>query len=91
MNVMTESSPTPDWLAARGGELRRGVQENSWLVLLNGSPQYQLVIAPAAGKVTCIVTQTNNGKRLDRGAAYPDSNSALAGGLAELRTFLGWG
>jgi len=88
---MAESSRTPDWLAARGGELRRGVQENSWLVLLNGSQQYRLAVAPAAGTFTCVVTQTNNGKRLDKGATYPDAKAALDGGLAELRTFLGWG
>src|SRR5207244_1883129 len=58
---------TPDWLALHGGELRRGLDEFTWLVLLGGAPQYRLDIRPAKGKFMCAVMQTVNGRRLDRG------------------------
>jgi hypothetical protein len=52
--------------------------------------QYRLVPVPAAGKFTCQVTQTNNGKRLDRGGIFPTEEDALRGGLEDLRVALGW-
>jgi hypothetical protein len=88
MNPMT---PTiPEWLAKRGGELRRGPDDNAWLVLLSGSLQYRAVVTPAKGQFACAVTQAVSGKRLDRGAAFPTAAAALEGGLADLREALGW-
>ena len=81
---------TPEWLARRGGELRAHVDGRSWAVLLDGEPQYLLVPTPAAGKYSCQVTQTINGKRLDRGGAYPSAEDAIRAGLEELRNGLGW-
>jgi hypothetical protein len=87
---MTTTETTPEWLVNRGGELRRGVNRETWLVLLDGSPNYLLFVTPAKGKFTCVVTQTNNGKRLDKALEYPGIEAALAGGLEELRQVLGW-
>lgn len=87
---MSTATSAPAWLAARGGELRSGVQALTWLVVLNGSPHYRLVAVPAAGKFSCAVTRTNSGRRFAGGAIYPDSAAALAGGLENLRTSLGW-
>ena len=80
----------PDWLTTRGGEMSPGLNERTWLITLSGHPMYRLVAGPAKGKFTCTVTQTNNGKRLDAGAEYPNLPGALSGGLEELRTKLGW-
>jgi hypothetical protein len=87
---MTMNISTPDWLSTRGARLGPAVNGNSFLVLFNGDPQYQLVVAPAKGKFTCAITQTNNGRRLDKGLVYPGADDALRGGLAELRELLGW-
>lgn len=80
----------PDWLQLRDGTIRQGLNEATWSVVLDGTPQYKLVAAPAAGQFTCVVTQTNNGKRMDAGVKYPSEDTALRGGLQELRTRLGW-
>lgn len=80
----------PEWLLNRNGGLSAGLNERTVLVTLNGHPQYRLVATPARGKFTCVVTQTNNGKRLDAGAEYTSLDHALKGGLDELRTKLGW-
>ena len=80
----------PDWLHIRDGSLRAGLNDRTWLVMLNEQPQYKLLIGPAGGAFTCALTQTNNGKRLDSGVKYPSRDSALRGGLQELRTKLGW-
>ena len=82
---------TPHWIALHGGELRRGLNDHTWLVLLSSMQEYAAVITPAAGKFTCAVTQRNNGKRLDKGTAYPTAETALQGGLEELKQALGWG
>jgi hypothetical protein len=83
------TTPTPDWLTKRGGELRQG-PTGDWLVLLNGGMAYRLVLAPANGQFTCAVMQTVSGKRLDKATTFPTADAALAGGLAELRDALGW-
>jgi hypothetical protein len=70
--------------------LRPGPIDSTWLLLLNGSLVYKAVVAPAKGKFACVVTQTNNGKRLDKGADFPTADAALAGGLSDLREALGW-
>ena len=84
------SVTTREWLSKHGGELRQATVPDTWLVLLGGQPQYRLVPVPAAGKFSCQVTQTNNGKRLDRGAIFPTEEDALRGGLEDLRKNLGW-
>jgi hypothetical protein len=90
ITLITMTIPNPNWLTKRGGELRRGVTENTWQVLLNGSFAYQLFVTPAKGQFTCVVTQTNNGKRLDKESTFPTADAALEGGLAELRDAVGW-
>jgi hypothetical protein len=81
---------TPDWLAKHGGVLKPGTKEGTWLVLLDSSPQYRLVPVPAAGKYSCEVTETVNGRRLDTGGTYPTPEDAVRGGLEDLRKALGW-
>jgi hypothetical protein len=81
---------TPDWLNIRNGELRRGLGSFTWLVLLNGSPQYRLDVVPAKGRFACAVTQTVNGKRFDPGSDQPTPRDALQSGLEKLRETLGW-
>jgi hypothetical protein len=80
----------PEWLTKRGGVLRESTLGQRWLVLLNDEPQYRLVPIPAAGKWSCEVTQTVNGRRLDSGGTYPTLEDALRGGLEDLRKALGW-
>jgi hypothetical protein len=81
---------TPDWLAKHGGALREANAGPYWLVLLDGEPQYRLTPIPAAGKYSCQVTQTVNGRRLDSGATYLSREEAIQAGLQELRKSLGW-
>ncbi len=80
----------PDWLKHRDGSLEPGVREHILFVVLGGQPQYRLEVRPAKGKETCIVTQANNGRRLDAGKEYADPAAAFVGGLDELRDQLGW-
>jgi len=80
---------TPDWLAARGG-LVKEFGDRSWVVIVDGQPAYRLDALPAKGQFTSAITQTNNGKRLDRGRVDPTIEAAMAGGLEELRAELGW-
>jgi hypothetical protein len=81
---------TPDWLTKRGGVLQGSTQAGTWLVVLDGSPQYRLVPIPAAGKYSCQVTQTVNGRRLEGNGTYPSREDAVRGGLEDLRKSLGW-
>jgi len=74
----------------RAGGLHPGLDESTWMVTLNGQPLYRLFAAPAKGRFSCSVTQTNNGKRLDGGKDYASVEAALEGGLVELRATLGW-
>jgi hypothetical protein len=87
---MTATFTAPDWLARRGAALRRGLSEASWLVLFDRTPQYRLDVRPAMGRFACAVTQTVNGRRLDRGGNFSDADAALQGGLEDLREVLGW-
>jgi hypothetical protein len=81
----------PDWLQSRGGSLKSGVRPETTFVMLEGNPLYKLEVRPATGKFACAVGQTNNGHRLDDPkTTYADSAGALAGGLEQLRTALGW-
>ncbi len=84
------SVPSPDWLKQHGGELRPSQDGRAWSVYLSGEPHYVLLPLPARGHFCCRVSQTINGRRLDRGATYPSSADALRGGLEDLRLALGW-
>lgn len=81
---------TPDWLAARNGAVVQGLSEKTILVTLGGEPMWRLDALPAGGNFTVAVLQTNSGKRMDDGRTYPTMAAALAGGLDELRSKLGW-
>ncbi|MEZ6142229.1 MAG: hypothetical protein R3B84_16850 [Zavarzinella sp.] len=81
---------SPEWLTARDGGLAPGLNERTVLVTFHGHPQYRLVAAPAKGTFTCVITQMNNGKRLDLGKQYDSLQLALTKGLDELRERLGW-
>ena len=81
---------TPEWLAKRGCQLCQAEADHSWFVILDNEPQYRLMPVPAAGKYSCQVVQTVNGRRLDSGGTYPSAEDAVRGGLEELRKALGW-
>ena len=81
----------PEWLQARGGSLKPGVLPETTFVMLNGDPLYKLEVRPATGKFACAVSDTVSGKRHDDPkATYPSADTALAGGLDQLRNTLGW-
>lgn len=80
----------PDWLVQREGELRNSANGSAVSVHFAGKLQYVVNLSPAGGKYGCRVVQTNNGKRLDKGAVHETPESALQGGLEELRAALGW-
>jgi hypothetical protein len=81
---------TPDWLARHDGELRQAPDRGTWLAVFDGAPHYKLIPAPATGRFTCAVAQTENGKRVDKNQTYVTADDALRGGLEELRAYLGW-
>ncbi len=81
---------SPDWLARHGGDLRLASDGRTWLAYFDGAPQYKLVPSPAAGRFACVVSQMDNGKRIDTGATFPTVDEALSGGLEGLRGKLGW-
>jgi hypothetical protein len=81
---------TPDWLTQRGVHLQESKNGLSWLVYLATEPQYLLMAVPVKGQFGCRITQTINDRRLDSGATHPTVESALRGGLEELRQALGW-
>lgn len=80
----------PEWLARRGGEIVRGVNEGNWLVLLDGKPQYRVDLKPARGAFTYAIKQTVNGREVAGGRVFPTLEDALRGGLDHLRESLGW-
>ena len=82
--------PTPDWIKKHNGDLKDSKDGHSWMVWFAGQPQYLLEPLPAKGQFACRVTQTINGKRLDRGDVWGTRDEALQGGLADLREALGW-
>jgi hypothetical protein len=84
------SLSVPEWLARHGGDLRLSTDGHTWVVYVDNQPLYELAPVPVAGKHGCQVTQTINGRRLDRGAAFATEEDALRGGLENLRTALGW-
>jgi len=58
--------------------------------MLGDKPHYLLVPVPAGGNFACSVTQTVNGRRLDKGGTFPSMDEAVRGGLEDLRQALGW-
>ncbi len=85
------TATVPDWLRLRDGSLKPGVRPETTFVLVGYQPLYKLEVRPAAGKFTCAVSQTNNGRRLDDAkVTYPTADAAHAGGLEQLRNALGW-
>lgn len=80
----------PDWLKQRGGDLRPSKDGHTWLVYFANQPQYLVEPLPAAGKFSCRVSQTVNGKRLEGKNVYAGREEAVAGGLDDLRNALGW-
>jgi antitoxin (DNA-binding transcriptional repressor) of toxin-antitoxin stability system len=84
------SVPTPEWITRHAGELRESKDGHAWTVYFRGEPQYLLIPLPAEGRYTCRVSQTVNGRRLDKSETYPDRDAAVRGGLEVLRAALGW-
>ena len=80
----------PEWLTKHDGSVKPGINGTSVFVMIGGAPQYRLDVRPAAGKFTCAVIQTVNGRQLGDGTTYPSADAALAGGLEQLRGALGW-
>jgi hypothetical protein len=80
----------PEWLTLRGCTLKPSANGQSWTVFVSNRPDYTLVPVPAGGEFACKVTQTINGKRMDKGGKYPTLESAAQGGLDDLRAALGW-
>jgi hypothetical protein len=80
----------PDWLKERGGAFKQG-SDGKWYVVLDGKPSYSLLAVPAAGKFACTIRQTINGTRIDCPEIHASQDEALAAGLSELRSKLGWG
>ncbi len=81
----------PDWLKLHEGSLKAGVRPETTFVMVGGQPLYKLEVRPTAGTFACAVSNTVNGKRLDDAkATYPAPDTALAGGLEQLRNVLGW-
>jgi hypothetical protein len=90
MNHQPTKPDTPAWLKSREGELRRGLTESVWFVTLDGRPLYKLTIVPVAGRYSCAISATVNGRRLDSGQTAATAAEALQMGLEELRGKLGW-
>ena len=80
----------PEWLTTREGALKQGLNDGVWLVTMSGRPAWRLDALPAKGQFTCAVIQTTNGRRMDGGKEYASQETAIAGGLEELREKLGW-
>ena len=88
---MTATPTAPAWLADHDAALKPGHQADTYLVLIGGRPAYKLAVTPAKNRFSCAVTQTVNGRRVDAaGTGYATAGEAVAGGLEELRSALGW-
>jgi hypothetical protein len=88
---MTTAITAPDWLKLHDGALKPGVRPETSFVIVGGQPLYKLEVRPAVGAHACAVTNTVNGKRLDDAkTTYASATDALAGGLEQLRSVLGW-
>lgn len=84
-------TPTPpDWLLARGGQLRPGLNGTKYLVYLEREPRYELTALPVQGQFGCRIIQTVNGKPIACQGLFATPEAALRGGLEALRLALGW-
>jgi hypothetical protein len=81
---------SPEWLTQHGAELRPSKDGNSSTVYFAGEPQYLLLPVPAGGKYACRVSQTINGRRIDKTSTYATLDDAIRGGLEDVRKELGW-
>jgi hypothetical protein len=84
------ATTAPEWLTKHGGELRASKDGRSFVVYLGDEPQYLVLPVPSNGKFACRVSQTINGKRLDRGETFSSFDEGVRGGLEDLRVALGW-
>ncbi len=78
---------SPDWLTQHGGEARASKNGLSLTAYVGGQPQYLLEgCSPRwmGSMADTKVVQSNNGKRLDGGAAFPTTEAAFQGGLDDL-------
>jgi hypothetical protein len=83
--------PTPEWLQRRGGLLRRNLQSNIVEVWLEGQPLYRLEVRPARNQYTCVIVDMTSARPISNGSSiYATTEQALAGGLEQLRGYLGW-
>jgi hypothetical protein len=80
----------PQWLTQRGGALKLGSDGRTWYVIFDGKPHYKLNPVPTGNAFSCAVRQTENALRIESPGIAPNSESALAGGLEDLRKSLGW-
>jgi hypothetical protein len=80
----------PEWLTRRGGRLKRAGDDSAWFVMLGDKPQYTLITRPVAGKVGCLIKETNSGLPIESSSVANSSTDALAAGLEDLRHYLGW-
>jgi hypothetical protein len=81
----------PAWLTQRRGALKLSSDGHTWFVLLDGKPQYELVVTPTQGKFGATVKQTINGRRVISKDVFPTAEEALQGGLKDLARDLGYG
>lgn len=81
---------TPEWLRKRGGELKLGSDGGTWFALIGGQPLYSLTTTPVGAQHGPVIRQTNNGRRFESTGVFPSTDTAIEGGLEELRKTLGW-
>ena len=61
----------PDWLARHDGTLRLASDGRTWLVYFDGAPALQAdAVAGRRAGLPAVICQTENGKRIDKGATY---------------------
>jgi hypothetical protein len=80
----------PEWLVRHGGEIRRSVASDTYLICFACEPQYLLSPVPVNGKIGCRITQSINGKRIASSETAATEEAAVAQGLDDLRKALGW-
>jgi len=85
------SLTAPSWLVERGGSLKLDSDGHTWFLMMGDQPNYSLRPVPVAGKVSCTIRQTINGRRVPSTATFPNDEEALRNGLEDLRKDLGWG
>lgn len=81
---------TPDWLTRHGAELHGNSDGRTFAVYFGPELTYTLAVVPSAGKFTCKVKESINGRSLGDGSVHGSPDEAVAAGLEALRKFLGW-